>query len=579
MLVAHPGQRLGAVLYSAFCFSAISMPAQSPWPKKAMLLLLLFSLFAWFAFLDYRKVVKPDEGRYAEIAREMAATGDWVTPRLNGIKYFEKPPLQYWITATAYRAFGVHDWTARLWTAVAGFLTLMVTYWTGGRVFGEGAGVHAAMVAGSSPYLRVMGHLAPLDMGLTLFTTLSLAGFCCAQRDNATRAETRWAMLTSWAAMALAVLSKGLIGLVLPGATLILYSIIKRDFALWRRLHIVSGLIVFLAIATPWFIAVSLANPEFPQFFFIHEHLQRYFTSVARREAPFYYFLPLLFIGIMPWLITMAEALCNAFRRPTLPAQNFDARLVVLLWTLFTLLFFSLSQSKLPSYILPLFPSLAWLMGKRLAEIKASLLIRHILPIALLAIAAFFLIAFKATHDPEIAAQPSMQDYAIWLHVATGIVLMGSLYALYKVKMNAKTAALAALSVAGLLAAQLAANGYENIAPRYSSYWLVENIRPHLKPGIPFYSVKMYDQTLPFYLRRTVTLVDYLDEFSYGIEQQPDLVIHSMNEFRKQWAKDADALAVLQSELYEELRSEGFPMRLLVNDGKRAIIRKPGDRQ
>jgi 4-amino-4-deoxy-L-arabinose transferase-like glycosyltransferase len=549
------------------------MSAQSEWPKRGLLLLLLFSLFAWFAFLDYRKVVKPDEGRYAELAREMAVSGDWVTPRLNGIKYFEKPPLQYWITAAAYRAFGVHDWTARLWTAVAGFLTLLVTYWAGRELFGQAAGLYAAMILGSGVYFVLMGHLATLDMGLTLFTTLSLVGLCYAQRDSASVRERRFGMLITWAAMALAVLSKGLIGIVLAATTLVLYTLVKRDFALWRRLHMIAGLAVFLALAAPWFVAVSMTNPEFPEFFFIHEHLQRFLTDEARREGPAYYFIPILIVGIMPWLLTMVETLWNAFKKRQVPTR-FDAGLLLLIWTLFTLLFFSVSQSKLASYILPIFPSLALLMGKRIAELGTSLLTWHILPVIALSIGAFFFIADSAANNPEIAAQPLFQHYANWLYIATAIVLAGSIYALYQVRRNAKMAAVTALSVAGLLAAQVAGNGYESITPLYSSYWLVEQIRPYLKPAIPFYSVKMYDQTLPFYLRRTVTLVDYWDEFSYGIKQEPQLIIPKMDEFRQRWTRDADALAVMQPELYEELRREGFPMQLLVNDGKRAVVKK-----
>src|ERR1700737_3554028 len=130
--------------------------------KKIFWGLLVFFCIIWFYMLAARTLVPTDEGRYAEIAREMVATGDWVTPRLNGIKYFEKPPLQYWITAAAYRTFGVHDWTARLWTAAAGFPNLLVTYGVGCKFFGQAAGLYAAMILGSSLYFVLMGHLATL---------------------------------------------------------------------------------------------------------------------------------------------------------------------------------------------------------------------------------------------------------------------------------------------------------------------------------------------------------------------------------------------------------------------------------
>src|SRR5262245_2394708 len=136
--------------------------------------LLLAALLIWFSNLDYRKLIKPDEGRYAEIAREMAVTGDWVTPRLNGIKYFEKPPLQYWATATAYTLFGPHEWTARLWSALTGLFGIALSWWAGRRLFGAAAGAYAAIVLASSLMYVVLGHLNTLDMGLTLFLFAAL---------------------------------------------------------------------------------------------------------------------------------------------------------------------------------------------------------------------------------------------------------------------------------------------------------------------------------------------------------------------------------------------------------------------
>lgn len=225
--------------------------------------LVAFTL-VWFGVLDYRKLIKPDEGRYAEIAREMAVSGDWVTPRLNGIKYFEKPPLQYWSTAAAYKAFGEDEWTARLWPALTGLLGILLAWYAGRRLFGEQAGMFASVALASSLLYLGMGHFNTLDMGLACFLEAAVFGFLLAQDGN-----QRW-MLFAWAALALAVLSKGIVALVLTGATLVLYSLLTRDFSPWRRLEPLRGIVIFLVITAPWFVAVSIANPEFPRFFFIH---------------------------------------------------------------------------------------------------------------------------------------------------------------------------------------------------------------------------------------------------------------------------------------------------------------------
>ena len=202
--------------------------------RLQVILLVAFGLI-WFSNLEYRKLVNPDEGRYAEIPREMVASGDWTTPRLNDIKYFEKPALQYWATAMAYTVFGEHQWTARLWSALTGFLGVLMVFFTGRRLFGATAGWYAALVLGSSLLWVLIGHVNTLDMGVSFFLSAAVCAFLLAQHDAAdARARARW-MLAAWAALALAVLSKGLIGLVLPGAALVLYIVIERD---WRlELH------------------------------------------------------------------------------------------------------------------------------------------------------------------------------------------------------------------------------------------------------------------------------------------------------------------------------------------------------
>ncbi|HEY6864818.1 MAG TPA: phospholipid carrier-dependent glycosyltransferase, partial [Burkholderiales bacterium] len=189
----------------------------------------------WFSALGFRTLVKPDEGRYAEIAREMNASGDGITPRLNGIKYFEKPPLQYWATAAAFTIFGENDWTARLWAGLTGFLGVLIAGALAWRLYGRLAGVLTATMLATSVMYFVIGHLNTLDMGTAVFLEAALAAFIFAQSaPPASRAERRW-MLAAWVAMALATLSKGLIGLVFPVLTLIAYSIVERDLRPWKR--------------------------------------------------------------------------------------------------------------------------------------------------------------------------------------------------------------------------------------------------------------------------------------------------------------------------------------------------------
>src|SRR5882724_8493821 len=238
---------------------------------------------AWFATLQTRPLLDPDEGRYAEIPREMLASGDWITPRFDGLKYFEKPPLQYWATAVAYRAFGLEQWSSRLWNVGLAFA------WVA-RLYGGDRALLALTALAVSPFFVIVGHLNLLDGAFTIWLTGAVLAFTLAQTTPpASAAERRW-MLGAWGAAALAVLSKGIVVGVLAGAALILYTLSERDTRTWRRLHPGAGLALFTAIAAPWFVVVSLRNPSFPGFFFVYEHFTRFLTTVHQRAEPWWYF-------------------------------------------------------------------------------------------------------------------------------------------------------------------------------------------------------------------------------------------------------------------------------------------------
>ena len=530
-------------------------------------LLVLFTL-AWFSNLQYAHLVKPDEGRYAEIPREMAATGDWLTPRLNNIKYFEKPALQYWATAAAFKVFGEHEWTARLWPALCGYLGVLLAFFAGRRLFGAQAGLYSALVLGSSFLWVFIGHINTLDMGLSFFMMITLAGFLIAQTSNAAR-TTRTAMLSAWAAMALAVLSKGLIGIVLPGAVLVVYSLVQRDFALWRRLHIAAGLALFLLISAPWFIAVSLANPEFAQFFFIHEHFARFLTKVHGRFHPWYTFIPILALGLMPWLLNFTPAMLQGWRAQA-PAKAFQPRRFLWLWAVVIFLFFSVSDSKLPPYILPIFPALAWLIGDYLTRVSARTLRWQLLFTFVLGavVTAGVVIKYGDFPDPVTPA-PLYAAYAPWLVAAAAIWLAGILLAIGFCQRQRIEAAVISVAVVGLISTQLILAGHDALSPSSSSYDFAQQLKPQLTAETPFYCLQMYDQTLPFYLQRTCILVAHQDEMAFGLEQEPHKWIPTEAEFLAKRAQLHGAVVLMPPDKYDQLVAQHVPMKLLVRDTRR----------
>ncbi|MFA5913317.1 MAG: glycosyltransferase family 39 protein [Burkholderiales bacterium] len=540
---------------------------------RTLLVLLAFAA-VWFSNLEYRKLVNPDEGRYAEIPREMVASGDWVTPRLNDIKYFEKPALQYWATAVAYTLFGEHQWTARLWSALTGFLGVLMVYFTGRRLFGATAGWYAALVLGSSLLYVLIGHVNTLDMGVSFFLSAAVCAFLLAQHDGAdARARGRW-MLAAWAALALALLSKGLIGLVLPGTALFLYVLIERDWRLAGRLRLAAGSVLLLALSLPWFVAVSRDNPEFFHFFFIHEHFERFLTKQHGRYQPPYYFIPVLLAGMLPWTITLFDALARAWKRE--PQQHFQPQRFLLVWSVLVFVFFSVSDSKLVSYILPIFPALALLIGVRLSRIGARALAWQTLPAALAGVALLALLPGIERYASREVPAEMFRNYAQWLIAAALVQIAGAAGCAWLARRGRTSAALALLAGAGLVFAQLALSGHESLSRANSAYYIVQKIKPELKPGMPFYSVNTYDQSLQFYLRRTTTMVVYKDELGFGIAQEPGKFIPDFALFEKTWTADREALALMSPDAYDMFRAKGLPMHLVARDTRRVIVsRRP----
>jgi 4-amino-4-deoxy-L-arabinose transferase-like glycosyltransferase len=539
-----------------------------------MLLVLLMAAI-WFGNLEYRKLVKPDEGRYAEIAREMATSGDWVTPRLNGIKYFEKPALQYWVTAGAYRLFGEHHWTARLWSALTGFLGIFFTAFAATRLFGREAGLLAAAVLGSSLLYTLIAHMNSLDMGMTFFMGGALMSFLLAQQDAASKPANRLWMHVAWAALAFSVLSKGLMGIVLPGAVLVLYTLIERDFGLWKKLHLFSGIALFMAIAAPWFIAVSIANPEFFHFFFIHEHFERFLTKTHGRYEPWWWFIPVLAAGILPWIVTLIDTMVRAWKVEPAAEQRFKPKRFLLIWAVFIFIFFSLSGSKLASYILPIFPALALLIGEHLSRIDGRRLFWQILPVAFLATAGLILAPNAVRFAGSELARGQYAVFANWLLAASAIWLVGTVAALLLSYRDKVRGAVIVLACTSLIAAQVLLTGHDSLSATRSDYAIAEQIKPHLRPGAPFYSLEGYDQTLTFYLKRTMTLVAYQDEMAFGLTQEPHKWLPDIESFKQAWVRQPYALAIMPHSTYQQLASQGLPMRVIGRNIDKTAVSTP----
>jgi len=548
-----------------------SRPGRS---RIVALVLLAVLAVAWFGTLHQRKLVRPDEGRYAEIAREMVVSGDWTTPRLNGYKYFEKPALQYWATAAAFTLFGVHEWTARLWSALTGFLGVLLVFYLGNRALGPPVGALAAMVLAGNLLWAVIGHLNTLDMGVSLFMSLAVAGIAVAQLDDATPRERSLAMHLAWAAAALAVLSKGLIGVVLPAGALVLYVLVQRD---WKRLaqaHFWTGLALFLAIAAPWFVAVSAANDEFFHFFFIQEHFERFLTRMHGRYQPLWYFIPILAVGFSPWIVSLLPSLATAWRAA--PASAFRPARFLLVWSVLVFAFFSASSSKLPSYILPIFPALAILAALHLARAGRALLAAQGAAYAAMGLALALLAPRILLVASDELPSALLARYVPWIELGgTALFALAALSAYFAWRRET-IASTAILAAGGLLCSLALLLGHETLSPAYSAYHSAQKIRPALKADVPFYSVNTFDHTLPFYLGRTVTMVAYKDELAQAIAWEPAKFLPDLEAFSRAWTGDREAWAVFNAQDFPQVEMAlKLPMRVVARDPRRIVVGKP----
>ena len=540
-------------------------------PRNFLWLLATVFALVWFGTLEHRRLINPDEGRYAEIPREMVASGDWTTPRLNDIKYFYKPPLQYWATAAAFTVFGEHHWTARLWPALTGFLGILLTAFATARLFSPLAGLIAGAVLGSSVLWTVIGHANTLDMGVSALLAAAVLALCLAQHDNSATSR-RWGD-GAWVLLALATLSKGLIGLVLPAATVAAYMLWQRDWGLLKRLRLVRGIAILLAITAPWFIAVSIANPEFPRFFFIHEHFERFLTKTHGRYQPPWYFIPILLVGMIPWLGSLVQGLWLG-RKESGP--GFSAQRFLLTWSVVVFGFFSVSSSKLPSYILPIFPAIAVLIAVYLAQCEGRASLRwQAVPAMLLGLAALLLAALAPRFANKEVGIELYHAYQPWLYAASVSLLAGGIAAFVFGRQGRSLAFVLALAFGGHAFGQLFLLGHDTIGQVNSSYDAARAIRHKLPPGVPFFSAETYDQSLQFYLQRTTTMVAYRDELSFGIAQEPEKFIETRVEFENRWHQLPTAWALMSPLTWDEMQRKGLPMTVQFRDSRRVIVSKP----
>jgi 4-amino-4-deoxy-L-arabinose transferase-like glycosyltransferase len=533
---------------------------------------LLGILFA--LFLGNRPFASPDEGRYVEIPREMVATQDYVTPRLNGVKYFEKPPFFYWFQAANIHLFGIYEWSMRLSSVAFALIGCLGTFAFGRRFFSKEAGIAAALILATSPLYYALSRLIILDMTMTTLVTISLFCFLWTVHTPAGYQRRLWAW-GFYAFSALAVLTKGIMAPGISGPVILIWALgTGRWKDLWPA-YIPSGALIFFAIAAPWHILASLENPEFAYKYFIVEHFLRYTTSVHLRTKPFYFFIPVILLGLFPWVSLLWGAIQDALKAPKTSEQR-GVIYFLLIWAVFTFGFFSISNSKLVPYILPCFPPLAIILGAYWVKLYRS----DYSPATTKTIHLFAatLALFSLGGITTLWAMPQLLDHKP--HLVNHFLLMGGAFLvlalaalvsshLKRYKVALSTIPLSAIILVFSVIFMMPELQRPSVKP------LAQIIQTLKKPGDIVGSYKTYYQDLPVYVNQTVTVIDIKGELEFGCDVE-DCSQWMLNEaqYMSLWTGDKRLFIIARAAEIKDLvgRVPSFQYHLLDQDNGNILI-------
>lgn len=485
-------------------------------------LILLSYVFLFHGIGNY-SLKEPDEGRYAEIPREMVERGDWVVPHLNHVRYFEKPPLFYWAVATSYTIFGISEWSFRFPNALSAFLCIVILYCTLRRRFPEEAAFISSVVLLSSFGFFAMARIVTLDMFFTLWLFCALISFAGYYRERKT-----WFLYLFYVALGLATLTKGPVCVILAGITIIIFLVTERNLAFLRELRLLRGLSIYAIITLPWITAMALREKEFLYFFFIDQHVLRFFTSKHKRSGPVYYFLPVLFAGLLPWSVLIPRSIVSAWK-------NSELRFFAI-WAFVVFVFFSLSGSKLPPYILPAFPALSILIGhlfhdhwkdhvKQRAEIVIYLVIFAVFALsALLPLSALFNSYINNVSEEAPIIMKDLRSFSIAVSLSSFVIFC----LLIVRRLNKFSVLFCMFSLFSLFLVSAIISNTSVLDRANTTKGLAAIIDQKSTGQDTIVNYASFDQTLPFYTRSKVIIASYKGELEMGsrYEDAKDIFIN-----------------------------------------------------
>lgn len=457
------------------------------WLKGFMWLALVF---AWLLGLCDRPFSVPDEARYVEIPREMVVTGDWVTPRLNGVKYFEKPPLFYWIQACVQKmgASPVSEGCMRLPNLLIAVLGLIGTWLFARRFMGEELAEKATWMLATSALYYALSRVVILDMTVSVCAMFAFYAFYSSLKGSPQ--HQRWWMYAASVSAACGVLTKGIVVLALLGPVWLVWLTWERAWGQLR--YIPSSILLFVAIVAPWHVLCGMRNPDFWYKYFWVEHVLRYITDMHCRYQPFWYFIPVLWAGLLPWSTAWSSRM----------GANLDPSLkrYLMLWAGWVFLFYSTSSSKIATYILPMMAPCILLFVDGLTVKRWGAIFWFILALVFLISPMFFYELYESKHAllPLVYLMTSvllLMAFVLWFYPSWRTLSLSFLAFLWVVNKGT-----------------------------------VDFQKPSIKPLVPYildFQAKSgakilgfcsYQQDLPLYTQQIITYAGYLTELEYGTQ-------------------------------------------------------------
>ncbi len=519
-----------------------------------ILCVLCFVLF--FFRLGASPLWDVDEGMHASTSKDMVLSGDWVTTRVNGENFYDKTVLFNWFVALSFVVLGFTEFAARLPAAVLGLATVLVTYVLGRRLFGSWVGLLGGVILATSPEFIILSRSVVHDISLTFFISLALFFFYAAFSSQRLR---RISLVLFYIALGFAVLAKGPVGILLPGMIIGLFLLLRSRLDFLKEMALGWGVLIFLLVAAPWYVLMSVRNPDYLSYFFLKQNFGNFLSKAqSTHPRPVYYYVPALLGGMLPWSFFVPVACLRPVRKG-LRKMN-EGVLFLLCWFLVIFLFFSAASSKLETYILPAFPAVALLIGRVWHEMVSSPtpgLRRGIgwslapMPILFLSGTLFIILKQPVIKKMQLQYGITLHDLnGLWIAI-TGILIIASLFFVYRQYRSAFTA-LAATFVVGILIAIAAY--IPKVDPYRSTKTLAQEMDISLPPG----------ERLVFFWRLRDSGLFYTKRLATVLESEQQLLDYL--------ASDKRALCVIEKEQYEQLERVAKSSYVLGEEGNKLLV-------